>query len=61
MRVNEISNAVMEAVAAVMDDEIREAVHYQLAPCTNEEFIREYVRRAPEFEEVLKTEFSIEL
>lgn len=28
-----------------MDDEIREEVHRELAPCTNEEFMEEYKKR----------------
>ena len=30
-----------------MDDETREAVALDLAPCTDEEFLAEYLRRAP--------------
>ena len=30
-----------------MDDETREAVSFNLAPCTDEEFLAEYLRRAP--------------
>jgi hypothetical protein len=29
----------------LMDDEIREAVHADLAPCTDQEFMDEYVKR----------------
>lgn len=29
-----------------MDDETREAVHMDLAPCTDAEFLAEYLRRA---------------
>lgn len=35
-----------DAVVMMMDDEIREAVHYSLAPCTEQEFLAEYLRRA---------------
>lgn len=34
-----------KALAILMDDEIREAVHYDLAPCTDEDFLAEYQRR----------------
>lgn len=45
---------VMEAIAAqpweeivsCMDDETREAVHAEIAPCSNEEFLSEYLCRA---------------
>ena len=29
----------------IMDDDIREEVHADLAPCTDQEFIDEYVKR----------------
>lgn len=29
----------------LMDDEIREAVHADIAPCTDQEFMDEYVKR----------------
>lgn len=35
-----------DAVVMMMDDEIREAVHNSLAPCTEQEFLAEYLRRA---------------
>ena len=35
-----------DAVVALMDDDIRESVHDALAPCSNEEFLAEYLRRA---------------
>ena len=34
-----------EAAAELMDDEIREQIHADLAPCTEEEFLAEYCRR----------------
>lgn len=35
-----------DAVVMMMDDEIREAVHYSLSHCTEQEFLAEYLRRA---------------
>ena len=37
----------MDEIASWMDPETREAVHADLAPCTAEEFLTEYLRRAP--------------
>ena len=37
-----------DAAVNLMDDEIREAVHADLAPCTDQEFMDEYVRRHEE-------------
>lgn len=55
----EISQNMMDAIAVYMNGEIREAVHFDLAPCSPEEFLAEYIRRDPSFEELLKIEFSI--
>ena len=35
-----------DAIANVMDDDIREAVHRNLAPCTEAEFLAAYLERA---------------
>ena len=45
------------AIVNMMDDEIREQVHMELAPCTDEEFLKRYLELDPEFERVLN-EFS---
>jgi hypothetical protein len=34
-----------DAAVQLMDDELREQIHADLAPCTNAEFLREYERR----------------
>lgn len=34
-----------EIYVNMMDDEIREAVHFDIAPCTDQEFLEEYQRR----------------
>lgn len=37
----------MEVLANYMDDDIREYVHFELAPCTDIEFLRRYLELAP--------------
>ena len=44
-----------------MNDEIREDLHFKMAPCEPEEFLKAYVERDPDFEELLRSEFSIEM
>ena len=39
---NEVS---MDAAVMLMDDEIREAVSFDIAPCTEQEFVDEYCKR----------------
>ena len=56
-----VEDRTMEAIAVLMDDELREKVHFELAPCSNEEFLKRYCELDPDFESVLKSEFSIEL
>lgn len=54
-----ISNELMDTIAGYMDDEKREQVHAELAPCTPEEFLTRYIELDLDFEELLKNEFSI--
>ena len=39
---NEVS---MDAAVMLMDDEIREAIHFDIAPCTAQEFVDDYCKR----------------
>lgn len=55
-----ITNEDMNNIASYMDDEIREALHSELAPCTHEEFISAYLEKDPEFIEILSREFDFE-
>lgn len=48
----------MDAIAIHMNDEIREQVHFQLAPCTPDEFLAAYLEKDPDFEDLLKSEFG---
>ena len=56
----EENDDVWEAIVNYMDDDIREQVHMELAPCTNRQFIERYLELDPEFEQLLAEEFSIE-
>lgn len=46
-----------DAITALMDDDIRERVHFELAPCTNEKFLKRYLKLAPDFQKILDSEF----
>lgn len=48
-----------EEIASYMNDEIRERVHSELAPCTEEKFLERYLELDPDFSELLETEFGI--
>ncbi len=50
----------MDNIATYMDDEIRERLHFELAPCKPEEFLAAYMEKDPEFEELLEREFDFE-
>lgn len=54
-----ISQSLMDVIATYMDDDIRERVHFELAPCTPEEFLIRYIELDPDFETLLWSEFSI--
>ena len=57
----EISNELMDTIGSYMDDEKREQVHAELAPCTPKEFLERYLELDPEFAELLEIEFDIEV
>lgn len=49
MNVNEvIKEGYYDAAVNLMDDELREEIHADLAPCTDEEFLTEYCKRHAE-------------
>jgi len=52
------NDRVMFDIASYMDDDIREQVHAELAPCTNDEFITRYLELDPDFEDLLVNEFN---
>lgn len=55
-----LTNEIMEAIEVLMNNEKREQVHNELAPCDHDDFLRRYVELDPEFENILKSEFSID-
>lgn len=55
----DFSNGLMENIAAYMNDEIREQVHFELAPCSNGEFLERYLEMDPDFAFFLEDEFGI--
>lgn len=56
-----IDQELMDTIATYMDDDTREMVHFELAPCTSEEFLIRYLELAPEFEKLLRSEFSLDM
>lgn len=56
-----ITQEKMDAIAVLMDDETREKVHRESAPCEPIEFLKRYCELEPRFETVLKNEFGIEI
>lgn len=43
-----INSTDWDIIVNMMDDDIREQVHSELAPCTEEEFLRKYLELAKE-------------
>lgn len=53
-----ITNERMRAIADMMDDELREAVHSEMSPCSNKAFLLAYRARCPWMEwEAILSEF----
>lgn len=56
-----ITKSKFEAIVTYMNDEIREKVHAELAPCTETEFLKRYLEFDEEFYNLLNSEFNIPL
>lgn len=57
----ELTEEVLDTIASYMDDDKRERVHFELAPCEPEEFLKKYLELDSDFEELLNNEFGIEV
>lgn len=53
-----ITQEDMDNIASYMDDEIREELHAELAPCEPEEFLKRYIEEDSDFLEILQNEFD---
>lgn len=61
-----ISNELMNSIASYMDDDLREQIHFAVAPCSNEVFITEYYNTASAelkraLEDILSDEFNLDI
>lgn len=56
-----INDFTMSVIADLMDSELREKVHGELAPCTNEKFLARYCELDKKFACLLWQEFSINI
>lgn len=52
---------VYDTIVTYMRDDIREDLHMDMCPCSNDSFLRAYCEMDPQFEELLEQEFGIEL
>lgn len=60
-KTTKLTNDLMDTIATYMDDEKREQVHFELAPCSQEEFLKRYLELDPDFAKLLYNEFGIEI
>lgn len=56
-----ISADVLLQAAGLMDDSLREKVHAELAPCTNDQFVQRYCQLDPGFADTMYGEFNIDV
>lgn len=57
---NYVTKKELDTIATYMDDDKREEVHLELAPCSPYDFLKRYLELDPGFETILKEEFSID-
>lgn len=56
-----ISADVLLQAAGLMNDSLREKVHAELAPCTNDQFVQRYCQLDPGFADTMYDEFKIDV
>lgn len=56
-----ISADVLLRAAGLMNDSLREKVHAELAPCTNDQFVQRYCQLDPGFADTMYNEFKIDV
>lgn len=54
-----LTDELAETISSYMNDEIREELHNEIAPCTFNKFLKEYCDRDLDFEDLLENEFTI--
>lgn len=53
-----MKNYYWNAITGYMNDDLREQVHAELAPCSPKDFLARYLELDPDFRELLDDEFS---
>lgn len=56
-----ISPEVLIQAANLMNDALREKVHSELTPCTNDQFVQRYCQLDPSFADTMLNEFNIDV
>ena len=51
----------MAVIGSYMNDDIRELVHFELAPCSPEKFLARYLELDPAFYNLLQNEFDFKV
>lgn len=57
---NDLDDA-LDLLATYMDDDIRERVAFELAPCDPEDFLARYLELDPGFADLLYSEFRVDV
>lgn len=57
MKLKQLTQKQWNDIASYMDDEIRERIHAERVPCTEQEFLDSYLEENPGFADLLKNEF----
>lgn len=55
-----LTEELLGNIATYMDSDLRERIHFELAPCEPLVFLKRYIELDPDFEILLCDEFNIE-
>ena len=57
----EITQEEIDILAVYMDNDVRERVHSELAPCTPTEFLKRYLIYKPDFSTIVKNVINVDV
>lgn len=57
----EITQEEIDILAVYMDNDVRERVHSELAPCTPTEFLKRYLIYEPDFSTIVKNVIDVDV
>lgn len=60
-QITKIDGTTFSAIIELMDDDLREEIHALKWPCSPRDFLAAYCNASPDFADMIKIEFGVEI